>query len=147
MKKLVILRRSDDGKQTQGIAELYDSENKCLMRFVTLEPPWLQNAIGKSCIPPGVYTVKPRYSLKYGYHFIVENTSPRELVLFHAGNFIASKNPRTKRPDSTGCILVGTSFKDINADGKLDICSSASVMKKLLALAPDGFMLEIRDLT
>jgi len=145
MKKLIIRRINDDGKQTQGKGELYDADDKCLLRFATLEPPWLNNVIGKSCIPSGNYSVKPRYSIKYGYHFIVENTSPRELVLFHVGNYMASKNPKTKKSDSTGCILVGESFKDINRDGELDICSSAAVMKKLLALAPEGFRLEILD--
>lgn len=147
MKKLIIKRISDDGNQTKGHAALYDSDDKILLRFVTLEPAWLNNAINQSCIPCGEYNVKPRYSSKYGYHFIVADTSPREFVLFHVGNFISSMNPRTQKPDSTGCILVGESFKDINKDGKLDICSSTAVMKKLLALAPNGFRLKIIDLT
>lgn len=142
MKKLLIKRFKDDGKQTQGRAILFDDDKK-LLDFVTLEPPWLNNAINKSCIPSGIYNVKPRWSPRYGNHFIIENTSPRELVLFHIGNYMASKNPRTKKADSTGCILVGYSFVDINKDGELDISASGETIKKLLRLAPEGFQLEI----
>lgn len=65
MKRLIIKRFSDNGKQTLGRATLL-SGNEKLMEFVTLEPAWLNNAIGKSCIPAGVYPVKPRYTPKYG---------------------------------------------------------------------------------
>lgn len=142
MKKLLIKRFKDDGKQTQGRASLFNGHEKQL-DFVTLEPPWLQNAIGKSCIPAGIYNVKPRWSPKYGNHFIIENTSPREWVLFHIGNYMASKNPKTKTSDSTGCILVGNAFVDLNKDGELDISASGVTMQKLLKFAPEGFMLEI----
>jgi hypothetical protein len=142
MKKLIIKRFNDNGKQTQGRATLI-SDNAQLMSFVTLEPPWLQNAIGKSCIPPGIYTVKPRKSPKYGNHFVIEGTWPREWVLFHVGNYIGSKNPKTGTPDSTGCILVGNAFVDLNRDGLLDISASGLTMQKLLKLAPEGFTLEI----
>lgn len=143
--KVVLKRFKDNGKQTQGRATLFNGTDK-LMSFVTLEPPWLQNAIGKSCIPSGNYTVKPRWSPKYGNHFIIEGTSPRELVLVHIGNYMASKNPRTKKSDSTGCILVGKAFVDLNKDGELDISTSGETLKKLLRLAPNGFMLEILDI-
>lgn len=133
MKKLIIKRFKDDGKQTQGRATLFNGTDK-LMSFVTLEPPWLQNAIGKSCIPSGIYTVKPRWSPKYGNHFIIEDTLPRKYILFHIGNF---------RKDTTGCILVGNAFVDLNKDGEIDISASGLTMKKLLRLAPDGFELEI----
>lgn len=142
MKKLLIKRFKDDGKQTQGRAMLFNGHEK-LLEFVTLEPAWLNDAIGKSCIPAGIYSVKPRYSPKYGNHFIIEGTWPREWVLFHVGNYIGSKNPKTGTPDSTGCILVGNAFVDLNRDGLLDISASGLTMQKLLKLAPEGFQLEI----
>ena len=143
MKKLLISRFQDDGKQTQGRAILLDDQNKQILTFVTLEPPWLNNAIGKSCIPAGIYSVKPRKSTKYGNHFIIEGTSPREWVLLHTGNYMASTNPKTGTSDSTGCILVGNAFVDLNRDGLLDISASGVTMQKLLKLAPEGFQLEI----
>ena len=142
MKKLIIKRFKDDGKQTQGRASLYDGNAKTL-DFVTLEPPWLNNERRKSCIPAGIYAVNPRWSPKYGNHFIIEGTWPREWVLFHIGNFMGSKNPKTGNPDSTACILVGNDFVDINQDGELDISASGITMQKLLKLAPGGFILEI----
>ena len=142
MKKLLIKRFKDDGKQTQGRAILFDGD-KQILDFVTLEPPWLNNERGKSCIPAGIYTVKPRHSPKYNNHFIIEGTAPREWVLLHIGNYMASKNPKTGTPDSTGCILVGNAFVDLNRDGLLDISASGMTIKKLLRLAPEGFTLEI----
>jgi len=132
--KLILKRIKDDGRQTIGEATLCDENNKNIFEFVTLEPPWLDNAIGKSCIPAGFYDVKPRWSPKYGNHFIVENTEPRTYILFHVGNF---------RKDSTGCVLVGNAFADLNKDGEIDISASGMTMKKLLRLAPEGFQLEI----
>lgn len=142
MKKLIIKRFKDDGKQTQGRAILFDGDRQ-ILSFVTLEPPWLNNERAKSCIPAGIYTVKPRKSPKYGNHFVIEGTWPREWVLFHVGNYIGSKNPKTGTPDSTGCILVGNAFVDLNRDGLLDISASGLTMQKLLKLAPEGFTLEI----
>ena len=130
---LILKRFSDNGKQTLGKASLFNNGIE-IFSFVTLEPPWLNNAIGKSCIPAGKYTVKPRKSAKYGNHFIIEGTYPRTYVLFHKGNY---------RKDSTGCILVGRKFADINGDGETDITSSGSTMNRLLTLAPKGFKLEI----
>jgi hypothetical protein len=131
--KLILKRIKDNGRQTTGKATLYDGDKK-VFEFVTLEPAWLNNAIGKSCIPAGIYNVRPRRSAKYGNHFIIEGTEPRTYVLFHKGNY---------RKDSTGCILVGRKFADINGDGEIDITSSGATLKRLLSLAPNGFKLEI----
>ena len=137
MMKLLLTRINDNGKQTLGRAVLWNG-SKSLFEFVTLEPAWLNNAIGKSCIPAGKYAVKARKSAKYGNHYIVGGTEPRTYILLHVGNY---------RKDSTGCILVGRSFADINGDGEMDISSSSITLKKLLKLAPNGFELEIIDAT
>lgn len=130
---MIIKRFSDNGKQTQGRATLL-SDNVKILEFVTLEPAWLNNAIGKSCIPAGVYNVKPRYNTKYSNHFIIEGTEPRTYVLLHVGNY---------RKNSTGCILVGNAFVDLNKDGEIDISASTITLERLFKLAPDGFQLEI----
>lgn len=144
--KVVLKRFKDDGKQTQGRAVLYDDTNNKILEFVTLERPWLDNRRNISCIPAGVYKVEPRWSPSYGNHFIVNDTQPRELILFHIGNYVGSKNPKTGKSDSAGCILVGSAFVDINRDGIVDISASKVKMKRLLKLAPNGFMLEIMDI-
>ncbi len=132
--KLILKRIKDNGRQTIGKATLCDENNKNIFEFVTLEPAWLNNAIGKSCIPTGRYSVKPRWSRKYGNHFIVENTEPRTYILFHVGNF---------RRSTRGCVLVGTRFVDIDGDGQVDVSSSRVTMNRLLKFAPNGFELEI----
>lgn len=144
--KVVLKRFKFDEKQVQGRAVLYDDNNNKILEFVTLERPWLDNRTNISCIPAGVYKVEPRWSPRYGNHFIVNDTYPRENILFHIGNYVGSKNPKTGKSDSTGCILVGTDFVDINRDGIIDISASKAKLKSLLKLAPKGFMLEILDI-
>jgi len=133
MKKLVIKRISDDGKQTLGRATLYDCTAK-VFEFVTLEPAWENNEKRISCIPAGTYKVLPRISAKYNYHFHVQDVDGRSSILLHVGNY---------RKDSTGCILVGKTFADINKDGEMDITASKVTLEKLLYFAPEGFTLEI----
>ncbi len=133
MKKLIIKRISDNGKQTIGKATLYDCNTK-VFEFVTLEPPWRNNEKQVSCIPAGVYKVIPRKSPKYGNHYHVQDVLLREWVLIHFGNYAK---------DSTGCILVGKRFSDINGDGQIDIASSKVTLEKLLHFAPEGFTMEI----
>jgi hypothetical protein len=144
--KVVLKRFKFDEKQVQGRAVLYDDTNNKILEFVTLERPWLDNRKNISCIPAGVYKVSPRWSPTHGKHFIVHDTYPRELILFHIGNNIGSKNPKTGTSDSDGCILAGSAFVDINRDGIVDISASKVKMKSLLKLAPNGFMLEILDI-
>ena len=56
-------------------------------------------------------------------HWILENVPGRSYVLIHFGNF----------PENTsGCILVGDGFKDLNSDQKTDITNSRSAMRMLL---------------
>jgi len=133
MKRLVIKRLPDDGKQTLGNAALYDCDKK-VFEFVTLEPAWKGNQKQISCIPIGSYKVTPRKSPKYGNHYHVQDVDGRSYILLHFGNY---------RKDSTGCILVGKRFADINNDDAMDITSSKVTLEKLLQLAPDGFILEI----
>ncbi len=69
--------------------------------FVTLEDEWLDNAIGKSCVPEGVYVCNPYSSAKYPDVWQLEKTSPRTDILIHAGN---------TNEDTRGCILPGVMY-------------------------------------
>lgn len=81
--------------------------------FVTLEPPWRNNARNVSCIRPGRYPLKllPSSTLdritksKFSKGWYVQNVPDRSGILFHPGNF---------ENDTQGCILVGTSAELIN---------------------------------
>lgn len=124
MKRMILNRlvRLDD--RILGRLIVY-SDLDVVGTFATLELPWRNNERNKSCIPSMYYTVSPRTSQKFGHHLIINGTTPRELILFHIGNF-----PK----DTDGCILVGTDFADIDGDGKLEVTSSKIAMNKLVEL-------------
>ena len=130
MIEATLYRESDDGKQTLGRLVIQGVELK------TLELPWRDNKKQISCIPAGTYICKPRTSDKYKRHFHVLSVPNRSYILIHAGNTNAH---------TLGCILVGLSRADINADGLADVTSSRKALDKLLSIAPDGFKLTIRD--
>lgn len=74
-------------------------------RLVTLEDAWLENASNVSCIPNGSYTIKRHQSPKFGEVFKVELVPNRSHILLHWGNTDI---------DTHGCILLGTSFGELN---------------------------------
>lgn len=126
-----LTREPQDGKQTLGKLDFEGYE------LVTIELAWNDNKRGESCIPPGKYKAIPRTSKKFGNHFIILDTSPREYVLFHPANY--SRELR-------GCIAPGMSHKDIDKDGLKDVTESKKAMTILLEKFPKGFELEIVQL-
>ena len=135
--KAVINRlNDDDDTQTLGHFMLYQGL-KILMECKSLELPDRGNQRNVSRIPSGKYVCSNRYSGKYGHHFILNGVEDRSLILIHLGNY---------KTDTRGCILLGTRFSDIDKDGHLDVTNSRNTMTRLLALAPEGFVLHINDL-
>lgn len=65
----------------------------------TLEPPWLWNRQGRSCIPCGLYRIE-RDTFRGEYpNFRVDDVIGRTAIELHIGN----------RPEDThGCILLGS---------------------------------------
>jgi len=124
MKSIKIVRRKDSpADRTLGTLWATDAANKSSICLATLELPWKNNIVGKSCIPPGKYTVKRRITNKRGKHLIVLGTSPRTLILFHPANYPS---------ELQGCIAPGMSHQDIDKDGKLDVVSSRDAMALLI---------------
>lgn len=73
----------------------------------TLEPPWADNAVDASCIPPGVYPLRFRVSPRFGETFRVESVPGRSQILFHWGNY----------PSNTeGCVLIGQELRQVDRD-------------------------------
>ena len=103
----------------QTLGELQVDDFKCY----TLELGWNNNEVRKSCIPDGVYKVRPHNSPKFGATFWIKQVPNRTAILIHSGNF----NTHTK-----GCVLVGDDHTDVNGDGLLDVVNSKATMKKLL---------------
>ena len=130
--------------QTKGDFELIDeATGEVVFDCLTLELKDLNNKQNVSCIPEGTYSVEPRISNKYGDHLHITGVDGRGLILIHWGNFAGSDNPRTNHPDIRGCVLVGSSYGDIDGDGINEILNSKNTFKELMKVAPDGFVLEV----
>lgn len=52
----------------------------------TIELPWKENQSRVSCIPEGRYQLTKRYSLRFGWHLLVNNVVNRNYILIHAYN-------------------------------------------------------------
>jgi len=93
-----LIRTQKTNQITTGIMSFYDEDKKPMFSLVTLERPWINNKKGISCIPPGLYLVTKRFSLKHGHHFLINKVKDRSLILIHIGNYVT---------ETKGCILVG----------------------------------------
>lgn len=127
MEKFTIIREKSTEHGTPGTFYI-DGKEVCK----TLEDPWNNNQRGISCIPPGVYPVRPHNGAKYKNVWILGNTSPREAILIHAGN---------THKDTQGCILVGSAKGLIG--GVPGIVNSRATLDKLRGLLPAEFTLHI----
>ncbi len=128
MKTATITRIPDD-KQTVGALSVDDGDFSCH----SLELKWLNNQNLVSCIPTGEYTCKytrsTRLSELHGgdyYTYEILNVPGRGGVRIHSGNFGYKADGK---PDSKGCPLLGSDYKDINGDGVLDIVNSKNTVK------------------
>ncbi len=130
----------NEDKQTLGHLDIYEGVHKIGEAYV-LELPWRQNQRSISCIPAGEYTVKKRKaeespSRSYD-HFIVQDVPDRSYILWHAGNY---------HWHIEGCLLMGTDFTDINADGLLDVVNTRFKIQQLYNLLPDSFQFIIVEI-
>lgn len=119
-------RLQEDEKQTLGALVAYCGTRQ-VFNCKTLEPPWVNNERFISRMPSGIYTVVKRYSETYGYHWHVKDVIGRSLILLHAGNFHYSTH---------GCVCVGDSYRDINADGYRDVTDSKATLRALNNAVP-----------
>ena len=86
MKKL-ILCRTYHINGTNG--NLYNEQGDLLC--FTIELPWRNNAVQKSCIPEGTYRLAKRYSQKFNHHILLEDVPNRSLILIHPANNAATE--------------------------------------------------------
>jgi len=121
---LELVRLSDNGIQTIGEMRLFDSAGNVLLRFDTLELSWRNNERSRSCVPLGMYCVRPQFSFRHGSCFLLYNVLGRDNILIHKGNF---------NQDTKGCILIGNGLRDVNFDEQYDVLNSAISMKNLLS--------------
>lgn len=97
------MRSGDDG--TFGTLLLRDGARE--LTLYTAELPWRDNAVGKSCIPPGVYRAEMSPSPRFGRElYELAGVPGRTEVLIHNGNWAGDKS-KGKLSQVKGCILVG----------------------------------------
>lgn len=130
-----LTRTSSLENQTMGKLNVYEGWN-IIAIAKTLEPPWKNNKRMVSCIPVGKYWVIKRWSPRFKKHFHILDVPNRTWILIHAGNFYWN---------STGCVLVGEDFGHLNKDGIPDLVNSKAMLKKLLEVLPDRFLLEVKN--
>ncbi len=127
MKKLVLTRLKKEEDRTLGRLVVYNGLD-VVGSFTTLELPFRNNERGKSSILSAFYNVEPRTSARFKKHLHVLQVPGRDYILMHAGNW-----PK----DTTGCILIGSGFADIDNDGKIEITSSRKALNKLVSLVTE----------
>lgn len=126
--ELQLKRIASTSKQTVGHLFVKERKNHTIGIYATIELPFLDNQKQISCIPVGDYTVKKRWSIKYGNHLEVQNVPNRTYILIHSGNYFT----QTK-----GCVLLGFYHAHLNPDNELDCVNSREALRSLLALLPD----------
>lgn len=121
--ELLLERGSSNNIATYGRLFVLDRDNNVILSLVTLELPWCFNQQRISCIPTGKYVIEPHVSPSKGKCLIIRSVPARANILIHSGNYTS---------DTLGCVLVGTSYCDINHDGNLDAFNSRVAMASLL---------------
>lgn len=134
--ELLITRVKSYPQQTQSIFLIVNKSLKIFYSGVMLELPANANTREISRIPEGVYNCTQHRSPRHGLCFSINNVYDRENVLIHIGNYVY----QTK-----GCVLPGSSFQDINADGLMDVVNSRQTLDGMLALLPSKFKLTIKN--
>lgn len=110
--------------ETEILGNLFVLENeKILFQCKTLELPWRNNSSKNSCIPPGIYTAKFEYSNNFKEKlWELKKVPGRAEIKIHVANYVSQLR---------GCIAVGESHQNIDADSVPDIAGSRKTLEKL----------------
>ena len=133
--KLLIVRLKETEKQTQGLALILDKNNDVIYNMVCLELPFLENEKKISCIPPGEYQCRKNNHYRFGLSAHVLSVPGRTGIMIHKGNF---------HFNTTGCILLGYDFRDLNQDNLLDVTMSGTTMVEFYKRISENFTLIIK---
>lgn len=113
---VTLTRNSDNGVETLGT--LKTPQNA----FMTLELPFKSNLPNISFVNKGLYDVKWTFSLRLlRYTYELQNVKGRSGIRIHSSNFFSQL---------LGCIALGDSYGDINADGQTDVLNSRIAITK-----------------
>ena len=121
--RLKIKRVLDDGRQTLGVMQVYDTDGVTeLFELKTVELPYRGNQNGLSCIPTGKYLLRPYYyPAKYGKcWWIIGSEAGGYAVDELPGNGYIRDECLIHRADDSswlmGCIGPGTKFSTKTTD-------------------------------
>ena len=103
----------------------------------TMEPPWLDNR-RRSCIPTGLYEVRPHRSPRYGACYLVAGVPGRSHILVHAGN-VGGDVERGLHTHTLGCLLPGLARGQLRVRGRMQraVLSSRPAVRHFMQWA-DG---------
>ncbi len=97
------------------------------------ELPWRENMVGVSCIPPGVYQLRKRWSPKFQRPlYEVQDVPGRTHILIHAANYTSQLR---------GCIAPFTEV--VTTAGKFFATGSGKAVKVLETLIKDEAIVAI----
>jgi hypothetical protein len=103
----------------------------------TLENPWKDNQRSISCIPSGVYVVRPFTGGEFHDVWKLENVHNRSAILIHYGN--TAKN-------TEGCILIGLSAGELSKEkAVLNSRNACAKLTDYVGIA-EAFILIVRRL-
>lgn len=80
------IHRTYHDEGTNGLLTMgANSEPLCY----TIELPWRNNEVNRSCIPEGTYVLRRRYSKKFHWHIEITDVPGRSYILIHPANHAA----------------------------------------------------------
>jgi hypothetical protein len=136
MKSVYLLRFKTSDQGTEGILITTDGFN-----CKALELPWRENQRSISCIPPGEYLCKIRFSKKFGKTYWVTKVPKRSYILIHSGNYAGDKSKGFKT-HVEGCILLGKKHGYLSGQRAI-LNSRISVRAFMNHMKEENFMLTI----
>ena len=122
VKRVQITRFLDDGKQTLGVMQIYDTDStKELFELTSVELPYLGNQNSISCIPPGKYLVRPYANDHYGKCFWVYSNEAGgwKKNSLHGNGYVRQAVLIHRAPNSgwlAGCIGPGSRYNPKTSD-------------------------------
>lgn len=135
--ELHIYRNYANDKQTNGYALVKSPQGIIVFACLTIELPDKQNQRKISRIPGNTtYKGKKHTSPSQGKCIAILEVPDRDNVLVHSANYSRQL---------LGCVAVGYTGTDMDADGLIDITSSRDTLKSLLSVLPDEFNIIIHE--
>lgn len=114
-------------------------------RWQVIEPPWRNNRPNRSCIPAGLYEVRPHQSPRFGACLLVAGVRGRSHILIHRGN-VGGDVEAGWHTHTLGCLLPGVRRGRIEVRGRVQraVLGSGTAFRQIMGWADDNaFELEI----